>query len=66
MGNYGGNGFGNVYSEFGIFVVKHNNVETKFSTLSAAKEFYNMIDAPKALWNCTYLPELLISEGLQE
>jgi hypothetical protein len=62
MGNYGGNGFGYVYLEFGIFVVKHNNVETKFPTLSAAREFYDMIDAPKAIWDCTKLPELLDAE----
>lgn len=61
-----GNGIGYVKLEFGIFVVKDNYNERQFPTLSAAKEYYYMIDAPKALWNCTYLPELLISEGLQE
>lgn len=61
-----GNGIGYVKMEFGIFVVKDNYNERQFSTLSAAKKYYSTIDAPKALWDCTYLPELLTSEGLQD
>jgi hypothetical protein len=60
-----GNGIGYVKMEFGIYVVKHKDTERRFPTLSAAKEFYYLIDAPKALWDCTKMPELLISEGLQ-
>lgn len=61
-----GNGIGYVKMEFGIYVVKENYDEIQFPTLSAAKEYYSTIDAPKSLWNCTYWPELLTSEGLQD
>jgi hypothetical protein len=62
MGNYAGQGFGYVYSEFGIFEVKHENGPTEFTTLSAARKFYDMIDPPKAIWDCTKIPELLDAE----
>ena len=51
---------------FGIFVVKDRYTDLEFPTLTEAKKFYDMIDAPKALWDCTSMPELLISESLQD
>jgi hypothetical protein len=49
-----GNGIGYVKMEFGIYVVKHKDTERRFPTLSAAKEFYYLIDAPKALFMGLY------------
>jgi hypothetical protein len=54
---YGGQGFENFY-ENGEFEVEAKETK-KFTKLSDAKKYYDSINEPKAIWECSGFAELI-------
>tara|TARA_R110000772_G_scaffold257488_1_gene374354 strand:- start:61 stop:258 length:198 start_codon:yes stop_codon:yes gene_type:complete len=52
-----GQGFENFY-ENGLFEVKAKETK-KFTKLSEAKKYYNSLNEPKSIWECSGFAELI-------
>lgn len=54
---YGGQGY-DYSNENGLFEVKAT-INKTFITLSEAKEYYDSLNEEKAIWDISFIPELL-------
>lgn len=45
--------------ELGQFEVRYENTSKRFNELSKAREFYESLEVPSAIWDLISMPELL-------